>query len=146
MKRRIARVLAALPELGRFLITAVMGLVIDLGLAWAAVVQLGLPDPVAAACGLFAGMVFNYFLHLTWTFRDAGKRPSLGHFLRFAATVGVTLVIRIICLLAIDALGWQDALPPPVRLGIAAVVSFGASFLLCRNVIFGRQDASVAER
>lgn len=143
--RSIARLLSTLPELGRFLVTAVMGLAIDLGLAWAAVVQLGLSDPVAAAGGLFTGMVFNYVLHLTWTFREAGRRASLGHFLQYAAAVGVTLVIRVVFLLAIDAIGWQEAMPPPVRLGIAAVVSFAASFLLCRYVIFGPKESPVAK-
>lgn len=146
MTRRAVRLRGLAPELGRFLATAVMGLAIDLGIAWAAIVHLGLPDPVAAAVGLFAGMVFNYVLHLTWTFREAGRRASLGHFLQFAAAVGITLVIRIACLLCMDAFGWQDALAPPVRLGIAAVASFAASFLLCRYVIFARPETSAADR
>jgi putative flippase GtrA len=110
--------------------------VVDLSLASALVLLFALPDAAASAAGLFAGMIFNYLVHVSWTFRGAGRKPSFGHFLQYAAAVGVTLVIRIAVLLALPPLGLAGALPPPARLFLAAVVSFAASWLICRHLIF----------
>ncbi len=132
----VARLAGRIPQFGRYLLTAGMGLVVDLSLASALVLLVGLPDAAASAAGLFAGMVFNYLVHVSWTFRSAGRRPSLGHFLQYAAAVGVTLVIRIAVLMALPPLGLAALLPPPARLFLAAVVSLAASWWLSRHLIF----------
>jgi len=125
-----------IPQFGRFVLTAGVGLVVDLSLATGLVLALSLPDAAASAAGLFAGMVFNYLMHLFWTFRGLGRRASLGHFLQYAASVGVTLAIRMGVLLALPPLGLAEDLPAPARLFIAALVSFAASWLICRHLIF----------
>lgn len=137
----LARVRALAPELGRFLATATMGLAVDLAIATALILVLGLPDMAAAALGLFAGMLFNYVLHLTWTFRAAGRRASAGHFLRFALGVAATLVLRLACLAGFEAAGADAVLPAPLRLFLAAALSFAASFLISRHLVFARVPA-----
>ncbi|MGV6847592.1 MAG: GtrA family protein [Marinibacterium sp.] len=126
----------SLPEVARFFVVAAAGLVIDVGTATAMITALGMADIPAAAIGLFAGMVFNYFLHLTWTFKGQSGPASLAHFLRFAIGVAATLVIRAAVLWSIEALGWQPLLPAFVRLTIGAAVSFVLSYVINRYLIF----------
>ena len=123
-------------EILRFLLVASAGLVIDITVASVAVLYGGLADIPAAAIGLGAGMVFNYVLHLLWTFRGHSHKASLRHFLRFATGVAATLVVRAAVLGGIEAAGWQPLMPVPVRLFIGAAVSFVLSYLICRYLVF----------
>ena len=124
----------------RFFLTAVAGLVVDLAVASALGLVLGVRDQWAAAAGLLAGMVFNYFVHMHWTFRGHGQSASVGHFLTFAAGVAVTLVLRVGILSGIEALGWQDWLHPTLRLGLAAGVAFGLSYVINSRLVFRLKD------
>ncbi len=121
----------------RFLAVGVGGLIVDISVAWLLIDRSDFADIPAAALGLFAGMIFNYFLHLKWTFREVQRRPSLKHFVRFAVGVAVTLVVRAGVLMVIQAANWQSLLAPPVRLGIAAALSFFLSYAISRYLVFG---------
>ncbi len=127
-------------EFGRFFSTVALGLILDLTIATMLISYAGFSDYLAATCGLVAGMVFNYALHLNWTFKSHGRKASVGHFLQFSIASGISLLTRFATLAAIAALGWQVVLPPFMRLGISAGMSFVLSYLLCRYVIF-RPDA-----
>jgi putative flippase GtrA len=129
-------------EILRFFSVALGGLVLDLGVASFLILRLEFSDPVAAAWGLFAGMVFNYFCHLRWTFRDHDHGASLGHFARFSLGVGATLVVRVALLEAMARLGAQAYLHPTVRLGIAAAASFILSYVISRKFIFAASRSS----
>lgn len=129
-------------EILRFLSVALGGLMLDLGVASFLVLAMEFSDPAAAACGLFAGMVFNYFCHLRWTFRDHERSASLGHFGRFALGVGVTLVVRVALLETMARLGAQDYLHPTLRLGIAAAASFILSYAISRKFVFTASRSS----
>lgn len=129
-------------EVLRFLSVALGGLALDLGVASFLVLTAGFSDPVAAAWGLFAGMVFNYFCHLRWTFRDHDHSASLGHFGRFALGVGVTLIVRVALLETMARLGAQDYLHPTVRLGTAAAASFILSYAISRRFVFTASRSS----
>lgn len=129
-------------EFMRFFLVAATGLIIDIAVAWSCIVIAGFSDPAAASCGLLVGMIFNYFLHLGWTFRDHQQRASVSHFLQFGAAVGVTLVVRIIVLEIIRQAGWQTILHPVIRLGISAAVAFALSYIICRKLIFSKTISS----
>ena len=124
------------PDVVRFFLVALGGLIIDIALATALIEWAGLADIPAAAIGLFAGMIFNYFLHLTWTFQNQSRAATVRHFLKFAIGVGATLVIRALVLHLIATFGWQEVLPSFVRLSLGAGASFVASYAINRFVIF----------
>ncbi len=127
--------------LARFFTTACAGLMIDLGVATALILIFAFSDPLAATLGLFAGMVFNYFTHLLWTFRHRNHTASVRHFLQFSTGVGITLIVRVGFLQALDHYGLQSLLHPTIRLGIAAAISFVLSYLICSRFIF-REETS----
>lgn len=120
----------------RFFITACVGLILDLGIATALILAFAFSDPLAATIGLFAGMIFNYFTHLLWTFQHRNRAASLKHFLQFSVGVGITLIVRIGFLQLLDHYGAQSVLHPTARLAIAAAVSFVLSYLICNRFIF----------
>jgi len=131
-----AKSAAQVYEVIRFFSTALVGLIIDVSLASALIIYFAFADIPAAAIGLAAGMVFNYFVHATWTFQHNNRHRSWRQFFRYAIGVAVTMLIRAAVLQVISQQGWQDVLAPPIRLGIGAVVSFVFSYLIGRYLVF----------
>lgn len=132
-------------EFIRFFVTALGGFVIDLTVATSLILALAFSDPLAATFGLLAGMVFNYFVHLFWTFGDRGASPSFRHFGRFSIGVGVTLFVRIALLSLMAKWGLQDVLHPTLRLAIAAAISFFLSYGINKQFIFRKAADSRPE-
>lgn len=125
----------------RFLVTASAGLIVDIAAAITLITAFGVADIPAAAAGLAAGMVFNYFVHQAWTFRHPGARRSFRQFAQYALSVLVTLAVRGGFLAGLAAVGLADVLPAALRLFLGAAVSFGVSYSLCRNFVFTRDHA-----
>lgn len=121
-------------EISRFFSVALLGLIIDITLALLLIVSFGFSDVPAAGTGLLAGMLFNYLLHLKWTFRKNQRTASAGHFLQFSFGVGLTFLVRVLVLAGIDFFGWQDLMSPLSRLSLSAAISFIVSYLISRLV------------
>jgi putative flippase GtrA len=124
----------------RFFLVSCAGLGIDIGIGWALIALAGVPDPVAATVGFSIATVVNYFGHQFWTFRKGERRASFRRFTAFAGVVVLTLVVRLVVL---DFLGpWLpgSGLNAPIRLGLAAAVSFFVSFLLSKFLVFRKHD------
>lgn len=122
-------------ELVRFLTVAAVGLAIDISVGSTLIIGFGVPDIPASAVGLFCGMLWNYFMHLRWTF-ETSSTASIGHFATFALGVSVTLAIRSSALWMIERLGWQESLAPPVRLLMVAALAFLISYAINRRLVF----------
>lgn len=125
----------------RFFVTASAGLVVDICVALLLARFLTLSDIPAAAAGLGAGMVFNYFVHQAWTFRMQDTRPSVRQFLHYALSVLVTLAVRGGFLGALAAAGMAEHTPTALRFFLGAALSFGVSYTLCRNFVFAQSKA-----
>lgn len=120
----------------RFFLISVTGLGIDIGVAWALIAFSGAPDSVAAIVGFSVATVTNYFGHQLWTFREGEQRVSLRRFVAFAGVVVLTLAVRLVVLDFLGPLLPGSGLNAPIRLGLAATVSFFVSFLLSKFLIF----------
>ena len=120
----------------RFALISFVGLSVDIGVAWALIALVGAPDPVAAVVGFLIATVMNYFGHQLWTFRKGERRASIRRFLAFAAVVVLTLAVRLLILDLLGPLLPGSGLNAPIRLGLAATVSFFVSFLLSKFLIF----------
>lgn len=132
---------ASILEVSRFLFVALLGLIIDVSFALLLITKFGFLDIPAAGAGLLAGMIFNYFMHLKWTFRNHQRKASAKHFTQFSIGVGITLLVRILVLEGIDVFGWRDLLPAFVRLSVSAGVSFTFSYMISRIVFSGRPES-----
>jgi putative flippase GtrA len=128
----------------RFFLVSLVGLGIDIGVAWALIALVGASDPVAAVVGFSVATVINYFGHQFWTFQKGERRASLRRFSAFAGVVVLTLVVRLLVLHFLGPLLPGSGLNAPLRLGLAATVSFFVSFLMSKFMIFSHKvDSSV---
>lgn len=129
----------------RFFLVSLAGLVIDIAIAWSLIALAGLPDSVSAIAGFSVATLANYLGHQLWTFGDAESEVSAGRFLAFAIVVLVSLGVRLIVLQMLGPLLPGTGLNAPLRLGLAATVSFFVTFLLSKFLVFGRRQASSEE-
>lgn len=119
-----------------FFVVALLGLVVDVGIAWLLTARLGWPLAFSAVCGFAVATCLNYLMNLRWTFRATGTTCSLSGLAQYFLVVGVSLVVRI---LAIEIL--RHLLPDrfqivPLILVLAAGLSFVVSFILSRRFVF----------
>ncbi len=129
-------------ELRRFFLVSLFGLVVDIAVAWILIAAFAAADSIAAIAGFSIATCANYVGHQRWTFRDEGSSLSLKRFLGFFAVVLVSLAVRLLALHVLGPLLPGPGLNAPLRLGLAAVVSFLFSFSLSRALVFraGRSD------
>lgn len=120
---------------GQFFGVALVGLAIDIAIAWA-LFAAGLELKLAATCGFLSATFVNYVLNQRWTFADSGHRKSVGGFARFVASALVALLVRLAALWLM-----QIALPvalqiAPLMLLAAAGVSLLVNFHLVQRYVF----------
>jgi putative flippase GtrA len=119
-------------ELARFFAVTVLGVILDVAIAFALHHWAGAPLWLAAAIGFSLAASANYVIHQTWSFRSgplSARRAAL-----YGAVALVTLTVRvgIVALLA-------RALPgawPLAILVAGAGGSFGVNFVLSKWIVF----------
>lgn len=126
-------------EAARFFLVALTGLGIDIAIAWALIAFTGAPDAIAAVAGFSVAAAMNYFAHQFWTFRNGERRASMRRFIGFAGAVVLTLAVRLVVLEMLGTVLPGSGMAAPIRLGLAAVASLVASFVLSRFFVFNRQ-------
>lgn len=119
-------------ELVRFFAVTVLGVILDLAIAFALHTYAGVPLWLAAATGFALAAAANYVIHQTWSFRTGPlsiRRAGL-----YAGVALVTLGVRV----GIVAL-LERALPgvwPLAILVFGAGGSFGVNFALSKWLVF----------
>lgn len=126
-------------QLARFFAVTVLGVVIDLAIAFALNRWLGIPLWLAAAIGFTLAASFNYVIHQTWSFRSGPlslKRAGL-----YAAVALVTLGVRVGIVAQLERLvpgAWPLAI-----LVCGAGVSFVVNFILSKFIVFAGPPTAV---
>lgn len=121
-------------ELLRFLAVTVLGVVIDLAIAFALHTYAGVPLWLAAAIGFTLAALANYVVHQTWSFRSGPlslKRAGL-----YGGVALVTLAVRVGIVAVLEG-----ALPEAEPLAIlvcGAGGSFVVNFVLSKFVVFAK--------
>lgn len=119
-------------ELVRFFAVTVLGVILDLAIAFALHQWAGVPLWLAAASGFAVAASANYVIHQTWSFRTgplSAKRATL-----YAGVALVTLAVRVGIVAALER-----ALPgawPLVILVAGAGGSFCVNFVLSKWIVF----------
>jgi len=119
-------------QLLRFFAVTVLGVILDLAIAFALHQWAGVPLSLAAATGFTLAAAANYVIHQTWSFRTgplSARRATL-----YSAVALVTLAVRV----GIVAL-LERALPgawPLAILVAGACGSFVVNFVLSKWVVF----------
>ena len=120
-------------EIVIYTIFTLCGLAVDFGLANLLVYFASLPLIVAGTCGLIAGTITNYFVHLKVTFRHKALSVSWTGFWKYVQTCLAGAAVRIV-VLAVCSL--FPSLAPFYALVIATGLSFITNYLLARFYAF----------
>ena len=127
---------ARLLELVRFGMVTVLGLIVDLSIAWTLAVVFHVPLPAAAAVGFGCGALLNYLLHGMWTFGVAQGTFSARRVASYVIVLAVILTVRIA---SVAVLTWIIEDPKGYELAVlvgATGVSFVVNYLLSKYVVF----------
>jgi len=130
-------------ELARFFLVTVLGVILDIGIAYALAEWIGWPLWFAALIGFIVAACFNYVVHQTWSFQSGSRQLSAHRAARYGIVAVMTLVVRLAVIALLDAF-----LPMGFTLAIlicGAGVSFFVNFGLSKWFAFGEagsgQDA-----
>lgn len=129
-------------ELVRFFTVTVLGVVIDIAIAYALATQLGVPLWLAATIGFVTAASCNYVAHQLWSFRDGPRALSAVRAVKYAGAALATLAVRVAVVALLDrASGGDLAL---LILICGAGVSFFVNFGLSKFIVFANraQEAS----
>lgn len=119
----------------RYLIVAVSGYVIDLGIASIGVTYFKLPLTAAAALGFFTALTLNYMLHEYWTFSREESKVSLTRAGKTVASSVVTLGFRVLILMLAAPLATTNVAQIAL-LGFAAGITFVLNYAILRSLVF----------
>ena len=118
----------------RYIGASVASLGVDFAVFMAAL-SLGVPPALAAACGYVAGIVCHWLISSRFVFTgqvaaDSAARRSQQALFLLSALVGLGITTGIV------GLGSRFGLDPRIAKGIAIVVSFQATYVLRKKVVF----------
>ncbi len=119
----------------RFTFIAVLGLVIDFGVAYTLTTWFGIYITVAAAIGFSLGALFNYILHELWTFTDGERKLSARRAFRYLLVVLLTLLVRLLSLELLLLFIDKDNNEHILLLG-ATILSFFFNYLASKFLVF----------
>ena len=126
-------------EILRFLLVTVLGVVLDIAIAYALHELAGVPLALAALVGFVCAASANYVLHQLWSFQSGVRKLSIGRAGKYAAVAGITLLARVAVVAVLAAyLEGQFAL---LILICGAGVSFFANFTLSKLFVFADPPA-----
>ncbi|QGX97209.1 GtrA family protein [Roseovarius faecimaris] len=126
-----------------FFFVSLMGLCIDVAIAWLVHTMAGVALPLAALIGFSVAAAFNYVQHARWTF--SGSRRSLRGFTAYLALQTVAAGLRI------ALVAWFELVPalapyPLITLIAATAVTFLVNFALSLTLIFRPARNEVTEQ
>ncbi|UYV16965.1 GtrA family protein [Porphyrobacter sp. ULC335] len=124
-------------ELLRFFIVTVMGVVIDLAIAFALHTGLGVPLWLAAAIGFTLAASANYVIHQTWSFQSGPRNLSARRAGLYALVALATLAVRVAIVVLLDR-ALAGAYPLAILIA-GAGGSFFVNFALSKFVVFAAE-------
>lgn len=121
-------------EFARFFAVTVLGLAIDLAIAFALNAGFGVPLWLAAAIGFILAAGANYAIHQTWSFRTGPRSLSARRAALYGGAALVTLAVRAGIVAALDRALADDLALPILICGAGG--SFLVNFALSKFVVF----------
>lgn len=121
-------------ELLRFLVVTVLGVVIDLAIAYTLHTGLGMPLWLAAAIGFTLAACANYVIHQTWSFQSSSRSLSARRAALYALVALATLAVRVAIVALLDR-ALAGAYPLAILI-CGAGGSFFVNFALSKFVVF----------
>ncbi|MEE4155027.1 MAG: GtrA family protein [Erythrobacter sp.] len=125
-------------EFLRFFCVTVIGLVLDITIAFSLAELAGLPLWLAATCGFVVAALANYAMHQLWSFRTGPRRLSALRAAKYGGVALLTLAVRVAIVAWLEAL-FGDGLALAILLA-GAGGSFLVNFSLSKFVVFAQRS------
>ena len=121
-------------EFLRFFTVTVVGVVLDIAIAYTLAQSFAVPLWIAASIGFVIAASINYVVHQLWSFQDGSRRLSFARAAKYGGVALATLVARVTVVATLDvALGGKL---PLLILICGAGVSFFVNFGLSKFFVF----------
>jgi putative flippase GtrA len=130
-------------ELIRFFGVTLLGVVIDIAIAWALHTYGGVPLWLAAAIGFVLAALGNYVLHQSWTFRSSSHRLSLARCAKYGLVALVTLLARIAAIAVLERF-WESGHALLILVS-GAGISFFVNFALSKLFVFAESPPQAGD-
>jgi putative flippase GtrA len=124
-------------EFLRFFTVTVLGVILDIAIAYTLAAHFGVPLWIAAAIGFVIAACINYVVHQLWSFQDGSRRLSLARAAKYGGTALVTLAARVAVVAALDS-AMAGKYPLLILIG-GAGVSFFVNFGLSKFFVFSEK-------
>ena len=131
-------------EFLRFFSVTVLGVILDIAIAYTLADAFGVPLWLAATIGFVIAASANYVVHQLWSFQSGSRRLSFGRAGKYAGVALVTLAARITVVATLDQVlagQWSLAI-----LICGAGVSFFVNFGLSKFFVFAEEPPEVRAR
>lgn len=127
-------------EMLRFFTVTVLGVVVDIAIAYALHELAGVPLALAALIAFVCAASANYVLHQVWSFGGGMRSLSGARAAKYAVVAGLTLLVRVSVVAVLDA--WLASGFALLILICGAGVSFFVNFALSKLFVFAQAPAS----
>jgi len=126
-------------EMLRFFTVTVLGVVVDIAIAYALHELAGVPLALAALIGFVCAASANYVLHQVWSFGGGMRSLSGARAAKYGVVAGLTLLVRVSVVALLDM--WLAGAFALLILICGAGVSFFANFALSKLFVFAQAPA-----
>ncbi|MCK0098214.1 GtrA family protein [Qipengyuania sp. S6317L1] len=126
-------------EMLRFFTVTVLGVVVDIAIAYTLHELAGVPLALAALIGFVCAASANYVLHQVWSFGGGMRSLSGARAAKYAVVAGLTLLVRVSVVAVLDA--WLVGGFALLILICGAGVSFFVNFALSKLFVFAQAPA-----
>ena len=121
-------------EMIRFFVVTVLGVILDLTIAFALHTYAGAPLWLAAATGFTIAAAANYVIHQSWSFGGGLASLSARRAVLYGAVALATLGVRVGIVALLEH--WLPGAWPLAILIAGAGGSFGVNFVLSKFLVF----------
>lgn len=128
-------------EFLRFFTVTVLGVVLDIAIAYTLAEHFGITLWLAATVGFVIAASVNYVVHQLWSFQDGSRQLSVTRAAKYGGVALATLAARIAVVAALDAV--MQGQWPLLILIAGAGVSFFVNFALSKAFVFAEKPKGV---
>nr|MBI1228756.1 GtrA family protein [Cytophagales bacterium] len=125
-------------EFLRFFCVSLVGVVVDIAIAYTIVITFDAALWLSAAVGFISGALINYVLHELWTFKSQMRKLSKNRAAYFLTMSSIALIIRLTSVIALEY--FFSSFHDLAILVLAVGISFCFNYLSAKFLVFSSKE------